>query len=152
MALNSAVEQQITQVSSSTFRQMQQMNRSEVSQQANTDMMTLSKYGVMTQANTLSTYQNGSTYTKRSGMATLYGDIALPDHLLMDYFSQVRGKQWHFQMADSHSGCVYIIALINLTWKLVQIWVQESLLQRGLHAVSDMWFENNYIAPIPGRE
>lgn len=143
------MEQQITQISSSTYRQMQQMSRFEVSQQVETDMMTLAEYGAMAQANTLSAYQNGSAYSKRSGIATLYGDIALSDHFLMDYFSQVRSKGLQFQMVDSHSACVYVLAFINLTGKPLQIWVQESLLQWGLHAVHDIWSNNNYFAPIP---
>ncbi|XP_041912962.1 desmoglein-2 [Alosa sapidissima] len=76
VALNSAVEQQTTQMSSSTYSQMMQMSQFEPS-------------------NTLSAHQRSSTYravtrqeSRQAGLADLYEDIALPDDLLMKYFAQ----------------------------------------------------------------
>lgn len=97
VALQSAVEQ-TTQMSSSTYSHMQQMSRFEATQHVESDMWTMAEHAAMGQSNMLNTHQRGSThqafiqqYNQQSGMAALYGDIALPEGFLMEYFSQVRG-------------------------------------------------------------
>ncbi|XP_048107933.1 desmoglein-2-like [Alosa alosa] len=95
VALSSAVEQQTTQMSSSTYSQMMQMSQFQPSQHVEMDMRSMAEYAAIGQANTLSAHQRGSTYravtrqeSRQAGLADLYEDIALPDDFLMEYFAQ----------------------------------------------------------------
>ncbi|KAG5275578.1 hypothetical protein AALO_G00121940 [Alosa alosa] len=96
VALSSAVEQQTTQMSSSTYSQMMQMSQFQPSQHVEMDMRSMAEYAAIGQANTLSAHQRGSTYravtrqeSRQAGLADLYEDIALPDDFLMEYFAQI---------------------------------------------------------------
>ncbi|XP_076135361.1 desmoglein-2.1-like [Alosa pseudoharengus] len=95
VALSSAMEQQTTQMSSSTYSQMMQMSQFAPSQHVEMDMRSMAEYEAIGQANTLIAHQRGSTYhavtwqeSRQAGLADLYEDIALPDGLLMEYFTQ----------------------------------------------------------------
>ncbi|XP_062411298.1 desmoglein-2.1-like [Sardina pilchardus] len=94
VALFSAAEQQTTQMSR-TYSKTTQRNCLDSSQPVEMDMRSMTEYAPMGQAYTLSTHQRGSTYrsltrqeSSLSGLVDIYGDMALPDDFLMDYFAQ----------------------------------------------------------------